>query len=337
MNGRIPVVSCLLRIFGPHPHLLKHAYTTTQLAEPHARLFPQSILWRSLLLMAPLFFALASCDKGPLHEDLVIHGNTPPPFEGVSTVQLQTYINKLHIDLLGRGPTVSELEAMTEAFKSDDFREEDLDDVLSDMQQTYEWAKSYDAHTKGRFLNGTDSFAINESILIYESSVQYYYDIGDTVLAVLVGKLLEDLIELQDAARNLWTGFVDFNEYHRRHLINPFYDEINMGSENYVLACFENLYFREPTESELDQGVLMVDGISSFLFLQDGDSKRDFAEIAVRADPYYEGLVIEAYTLLLARKPDSWEMASQVEDLKETGDYRALQRHIVKGSEYAGF
>lgn len=290
----------------------------------------------ALPLLAVLAAVILGCKLDPLHEDLLVENNTPPPFDGVSNVQLRTYVNKMYIDLLGRGPTQPELDVAMTTLADGDYEPEAREAVVAGLQEDPEWAKNYDALTKARMLNGVDSLLIQSQIQAFETTIQNKLAIGDTLLAFYLEGLQNDLVLLLTSDRELRDGTIDIGEFHRRHLINQFYDEINMGSENFVRATFENFFHRQPTEEELVQSVHMVDGQNAYVFLTDGNSKREFAEIVVRVPSYYEGLVVEAYRNLLARDPYSVEMAQAVA-LQEDGDYHRVQRTVIISEEYAGF
>jgi hypothetical protein len=81
----------------------------------------------------------------------------------------------------------------------------------------------------------------------------------------------------------------------------------------------------------------MVDGVSTQLFLVDGNSKLDFIDIVTHDTEFYEGLVIGNYRTLLARNPSSVEMDSLTQALEATSDLQDMQKQIFKSKEYAGF
>ena len=58
-----------------------------------------------------IVFLVANCKKQEItvHENLVIDGNKPPTYEGVSQTQIEVYISKLYIDLLGLQATQLEI------------------------------------------------------------------------------------------------------------------------------------------------------------------------------------------------------------------------------------
>ena len=85
-----------------------------------------------------LFFSLfySSCKKEEItdHQNLVVQGNTPPDYQGISTILVENYVNKMYIDLIGLKPkpetkdsTVAFLESNDLSF---DAREKVIEGIL---------------------------------------------------------------------------------------------------------------------------------------------------------------------------------------------------------------
>ncbi len=287
--------------------------------------------WTALIFALVFLF---SCKK-EVHEDLIIWGNTPPPYSGMSSAELQSLVNKIYIDLIGRGPTPQELTAFIDMWKTDGLTKPALESQVSAIQQTGPYFRNLDVLFWAKCLNATDSLTLESEIYLYNYLIDIALIVGDTALAYFYEPVRDDLLNLQAGASDWQNGEIGVDEYLARIIHNVIYDNVNMGSENYVLATFENLYFRKPTDYELIQGIYIVDGVSGFLFLQDGNSKRDFVYIATHSPPFSEGLVLEAYRHLLGRRPNSSEMIAGLEALGFPSDYPALQRAIITGSDYA--
>ena len=110
-----------------------------------------------------------------------------------------------------------------------------------------------------------------------------------------------------------------------------------MGSENFVISCFENFYKRYPTVGELENGVAMVDGQTSRLLLKEGKNKVDFLDILISNSEFFQGRVLDAFRSLLLRDPISQELSEVTEKFITTDDYKNVQKDIAKTDEYAGF
>ncbi|MBL0102548.1 MAG: hypothetical protein IPP51_01480 [Bacteroidetes bacterium] len=117
---------------------------------------------------------------------------------------------------------------------------------------------------------------------------------------------------------------------------NYLYDQINMGSANFVNYSFQNLINRNATISELANGITMVEGNNSILFLQTGSSKVDFLNILTNSSSYYEAQVVFAYQRYLQRTPNTLEMADGTQTFQSTGDFIQVLKSILSTNEFIG-
>ncbi len=270
--------------------------------------------------------------------DSVVDGNVAPPFNGVSTVLIENYVNKMYIDILGREPTGSELADRVSDLKAGSLSEASREAVFDDMAATGDYYDRLFEIFSSKMLNGFDSVVIDQQILEYQYIKILLDSLGDYVNANLIQFELERLYLLQDAKADLRADIITLNEFVGRILENTLYDQINMGSENFVLSAFENLFNRLPTVAELTEGVSMVDGfVPGTIFNQDGTSKGDFVDITTTVEEFYEGRITDAYLNLLLREPTDTELEVILTAFLANGDLKEVQKSIIKTEEYAGF
>lgn len=292
------------------------------------------------LLFGLLITLLASCTKNEteeIHENLVITGNIPPDPEGISTVELNNYINNLFIDLYGRAPTAEELETSGTLLKSADYSYISRAELINQLMLSYEYYKNINVLTSQKMLVDIDSVTIALEIDLYEYLIDYYELTGDSLYIFQLEYELQKLYDLISAATDLSAGNIGISEYFRRYLNNSFYDAVNMGSLNFVVSCFENLLQRNPTDDELADGISMVDGNSSQLFLADGNSKQDFLDIITTTPEFYQGQILELFNIYLKRDPTSYEMYFYTNQLMEEDHFNNAKVDLLKSYEYAGF
>ena len=296
-----------------------------------------------------IFFALiffSSCTEKETiyvnqHEDVVFEDNIAPPYDEVTKVEIQAYINKLYIDLLGREPDLSELESTTAMLKENELSESARTTVVTDLitQNDY-YSRLWEVYRRA-YLNGVSEAQIQDQVYalqLFYDDISLNTDPTSIALAGLVLLELEKMDLLVAAEEDYRNGNIAIDEFMHRIAFNAIYDEINMGAENMVLSCFENFLKRQPTEAELIAGVTMVDeNLSAQLLLQDGRDKNDFVSIVTSTPEFYQGLVFDAYQQLLVRNPTSQEMTDATEKLLEDKDYQSLQLSISITDEYAGF
>jgi hypothetical protein len=296
----------------------------------------------SILCLLPLLAVLltAGCKKTEvieIHENLVIPGNNPQPYSGVTTLQVQSYVNRLYVDLIGEQPSFEELTAKVTYLQENNLSIQSREVLINQLINSDEYYTNLFNYTSIQLINGVSQAELVEQITLYEFVIQQAIDAGETLVAQYLEYELSKLYNLVNASADLQAGTIDINQYYKRFCDNLIYDEINMGSENFVISCFENLFGRYPTIQELGQGVTKVDGSPAILLLQTGDNRNDFLEIVIHDSEFYVGRVMEQYQSLLLRNPTQIEEQQSGQLMINSGTLEALQLSITKTDEYAGF
>ncbi|HIF14114.1 MAG TPA: hypothetical protein EYQ86_01750 [Bacteroidetes bacterium] len=160
---------------------------------------------------------------------------------------------------------------------------------------------------------------------------------GDSLTTHVVLIEMERLENLMAAKNDYKNELISINEFIRRLMMNNIYDEINMGTENFVLATFENMFHRFPTENEKTASESIVDGQPDILFLQSGNTKLDFSYIVTSCDEFYQGVIIDLYKIYMLREPTTQEVLEDLEGFKQTGIISNIQLNLLTSNEYAGF
>ena len=285
-----------------------------------------TIFFLSLLIS----FTFSSCKKT---EEVAIANNTSPTDKTISELTKKNYVNKVYISVLGREPDITELNSDLALLNTDNFsvtkRNEFVLKVLN--KPGYDFRNFTVAMDET--LNGTDTSNMNEFIAIFSSllSNTSYMSQWPAIAAEL-----HKLILLHNLPAALEGDSIDIIGMHKRCVYNYFYDQINMGTANFVTATFQNFCFRYPTDNELNNCIAMVDGQNSSLFFQTGNSKQDFMDIFFNSDNYFEGQVRELFLRYLFRVPTSEEMSLYTLQYKSNHDYKALQKRILSLDEYVG-
>ncbi|MEO0898975.1 MAG: hypothetical protein AAFY71_21365 [Bacteroidota bacterium] len=286
------------------------------------------------IFIAVLLFTLFGCSQDPVDPNIIlVPDNTAPPDLTVPRVIQENYINKLYITLLGRKVTETELDAalviLDQDFTSIENRKELIQKIQSEENYYY---KQYD-FMRINILSNLDTADISTQIRIYVDLLNdpQYADFYD-----LIELEINKLVTLRDAPQEYAAKTIGRIALHKACVNNPFYDEINMGSQNFVLAMFEFFLGRNPTTAEEKSSISMVDGIESVVFGEIGQSKADFIDIFFRSNNYFEGQVFEIYRNFLFRDPNTVEMSNATKDYKLTLDYQLLMQDILSTDEYLG-
>ena len=292
---------------------------------------------RNIIYLTLLMVFIFSCKKDTVIENIIIEDNTAPPYNEVTTVQIQNYINKIYIDLLGREPLEVELTTATSNLKSNHLDDASREQLLSNLMESEEYYKRFYEIYQTSYLPGVTNEELDLTIYLFEVERDQAIQNGNNALIQLYNIELDLMYALRNVRVDYQNGEITINEFMSRITQNQFYEEINMGAENYVLSCFENFLKRTPTDAQLIASVNMVSGNPAHIFFQDGNNQNDFINIIMNTAEFYQGLSIDIYNQLLVRQPNSQEMVDAIFTFDETQDYQSVQRLVMKSDEYAGF
>lgn len=287
----------------------------------------------------------SACQKEELK---MVSGNQAPDYDGVPTVVVQNYVNRLFIDLLGREPVDVEMNAEVAALEnaglSSDARVALVNRLMTStafVQGDSSYKNAYHQRLyelfKARFLEGVsdeviDGYIGNAAQCALADSLS-----GNAQGASASNSALQRLLRLKNARIEYRDGSIGVIEVVKRMMFNDVYDEINMNTFNFINASFDNLLFRYPTNAEFEAGYAMVENNSSaLLFAQSAQDKSGYLDILVNSAEGHEGLVRLAYRSYLGREPSTYETYQLVSSFMTDHDLQRMQRTILTGDEYAG-
>lgn len=291
----------------------------------------------ALILILLLAIACKKETTEILHENVVVEGNQPPQHTAVATLTIENYITKLYIDLIGLEPDISTMNNHVQQLKDNDLSETVREQIITDLQDERAYYQQFWNRTASDMLDGVTDPEMQDQINTFLFIIQQSKANGDTLNAYYFEQEVAKLSNVLAATTDWQNGIIDIRGFYKRFALNYFYDEINMGSENFVIASFENLLGRLPTASELDNGVTMVDGFPSQVLRVDGNDKIDLVDILTNSNEFYERLVIRTYQQLLTRDPSTGELSLGAAQVQATKDLKSLQVELLKSKEYAGF
>lgn len=282
------------------------------------------------LLFITSILVIASCTK---NEDKIIPGNTPPPDNTLPTGLKANFINKSYIGLLGREPSDLEYNEALNALNSNNFNEASRSTVISNILENDEFYTRQFEIANNEMLNGLDTFEVNDviytfSLLLTQPQYEPFYE--------QIQSELDRLILYKSIPTLLSNGQLSIQGMHRICINNYFFDQLNMGSLNFVIATYQLFLLRNPTEFEKTEGVKIIDGFTGILFLQEASSKNDYLDIFLNSNDYAEGQVKQMFNRFLFRSPNTEESVYFTQLLKQNLDFKILLVNLLKSDEYAG-
>ncbi len=280
----------------------------------------------------PLLFLvlLAACKRDP---EVVIPGNQAPPDGTITDIVLESYVNRSYITLVGHQPDGAAMAASLGTLRTHNVSQADREAFLGQVMAASEYSqRTYDLG-RAAVLNAVDTSDIRDDLDFLA------FILSDTAYMAFWQEAQIQQSELQALVTipaELQSGTINVAEMHRRLVTNKIYDEINMGTQNFVISMFQNFLARYPTEAERIAGETMVDGFPSQIFLVNGRTKTNFISIFLGSNDYYEGQVRDLFRRYLYREPTTEELATLTIAFKANQDYKALQKAVMSTDEYIG-
>ncbi len=295
-----------------------------------------------------LLFAvfIAGCKKD---EQEIIVDNNAPYYDQIPSVKVRNYVNRLFIDLLGREPLDTEMDAETASLQAEKLslasREALInklmqDETLRDGDTSYTLAyhKRLYELSKIRFVEGVSDDGLRGLYNIARQDA-----LSDSLSGDLAGYELNTLranrmLQILNIPAGLMAGTTTVANVNALLIDNEVYDIINMNTFNFVNACFDDLFFRFPTQAEFQMAYNMVeDNIPGTLFGVTAQDRPGFVQLMTNSNEAKSGTIQWVYNTLLARNPSSAEMDLELQRFGQDGDFAALQKRILVTNEYANF
>ncbi len=307
-----------------------------------SKLFSWSVKYALFALL--LIVVASSCKKGELVPD-----NNAPYYDGVPTVKVQNYVNRLYIDLIGREPLDTEMINDVATLRAENLSMESRDLLITKLQTDTNYIAGDSSYFvayyqrlynlfKFRLLEGASDAEIDVYMGLSQNDIFSDSLNGDS-LGMQRAKLeVAKYQRVKAIPFELRSGVIDIRTAYARLLNNGVYDFINMNSFNFVRASFNDLFGRYPTQNEFDNSFAMVDANESRIVLgQPGQNKGDFINILVNATEFKEGLIRWAYKTFMARDATTAEVNALMQDFTTTLNFPRMQKEILKTDEYANF
>lgn len=279
----------------------------------------------------------------------IVPNNQAPWYDGVPTVLVENYVNRLFIDLLGREPIDSEMAEHVAFLRAGNLSldaraalvtrlQTDTMPVAGDSSYASVYYKRLYEQMKVRLIEGASDAEIGGEIGILRQGALVDSLNGDLVA---MRQKQAEMRKYENILRSQWDyryGIINLDSMCAWMVNNAIYDFINMNSFNFINATFDNLYFRFPTQSEFERAYVMVDAEEpASLFGQNGSNKDDYIKIVIGQREFWQGLVIWAYKTMLARDPGSAEVFQAMQQLQPSRNFHQILRNILITDEYANF
>lgn len=281
---------------------------------------------------------LAGCKP----DEVYIDGNNVPNYADIPTLRVEQYVNSVFIDMLGRAATdqergfyVSQLESAGNSIASRKNFVAQLQNANATASEFY--FKLY-TDLKGRYLNSSTDASVEEEYTTLAYIAHYDSLQGNYLISQLEWIEANKVLAVLSIPENMQNIGLAFNEACRIMMYNSIYDDLNMGTFNFVNAGFDQNFFRFPTQSEFDNVYNSIEvNTSGVFFGQTISSKQDYLDVLIHSNEFFEGGVRWMYRSYLSRDASDNEVYVLLDVMKEDQGYLEVQQVIFSSDEYAGF
>jgi hypothetical protein len=281
----------------------------------------------------PLFIIIlliSGCNKSEIE---VVPNNEAPDDLTIPAVTIENYVNRTYILTLGREPSDADFTTAVNLLTNANLDSASRRTFLNSVFNSSDYRSHVYDENRFALLSNVDTADFSNWIYLFGLPL---LDTAHTLLWPYYQYEIDRLTELRNSYSEFTSGTIDIDELQRRMCNNFLYDQINMGSANFVIATFQNLINRNPTSAEQTAGTSMVEGNNAILFLQSGNSKDDYLDIFTTSPSYFEGQVIFMYLKYLNRLPNTLEMAEGTDLYITTSDFTEVQKDILSTNEFIG-
>lgn len=280
-----------------------------------------------LLLISALVLAVVfpSCTSSVVP---VVGG---PVDSTITNVELDNYINRTYIALLNRKPSESERADAESMIDVNRYDRSIRSSYISSLQErsSSKWASWQ--FLSDRLIDGEDTASMYDARRWYKERYENAASVGDEIYW---GGLYEKANNHIEAMEGFLSGDTSYTALINRMVLLSNYEEINAGTENYVVSIYQHFFHRYPSDVELEQASAMLDLQWGILYGQNGNSKEEFLDIIFQSGEYQQGTVITLFETYINRTPSTEEIIDYTNEINDGASREDLQRRILTSSEY---
>ena len=287
-----------------------------------------------------------SCTK---QDQVKVDGNIPPDYSGVPTIIVENYVNRLYIDLLGREATNVERNLFTDSLINNDLDTNTRKNLIKTLQYSTKYREGDSSYmhawheriynlSKARFVDGADDGEFNRLVGNLSFGLKIARLEGDSVRVFQSLDAINNIRKVTLSKYRLRTGIIDYSAMCAAMLNNSIYDQINMNSFNFVNASYDDVLNRNPSGSELLEGIEIIDKNAPTKFFHSwASNKSEYCYVLTKANEFYEAQIRWMYYILLRRDAGTSEVADIYKTYRQSEQLQDVQLPICISDEYAQF
>lgn len=279
-----------------------------------------------LLLFSVCFF---SCTK----EADIIKGNQSPIDPTVSNELRENFIRKSYLYLIGRIPSVAEMDSAMMILNNDNCSVQSREAVLSSLFNTEAYRIKLYNDITASYMNNISDQSIDQYIIFLIDELNKPSNFPNYGILLKELEAMQQMDSLKSKIKLSLSGTI---EAHMICVNTIAYEDIVGKGEAWAKGLFNDFLNRQPTQSELLNLDDMLGNQTGTLFNQTGNCKNDIIQILFTSNEYLEKEVNRLMNLIVFREARSDESVLLSALLSSSGDYVSVQKLIMLSNEYLG-
>lgn len=279
-----------------------------------------------------LIFILALVFSTSCTKHVVVDVDNPPIDSTITAADRSSFVNGVYIALLGRKPLDTEFDQTLIQLEVDPYSEAVRRAIVQGLQSEESAAFVILQNSLNRYLDGTDTAGLRAE---YNYCVNQAQNAGSQSAIDYWTEKAQQFFPLLTATEDLHSATLTYVGLQKYIIDNRIYDQINMGTENFVVSAYNNYYLRYPSATEQADAITMVNGYDASLYGVSGKGKADFIDVFFDQTEFYQGIVVTQFEQYLLRQPTTYELYHHTQTVAASGgDWAALQLELLGSYEY---
>jgi hypothetical protein len=242
---------------------------------------------------------------------------------------------------LGRGATSDELDEFVEALESDNFSATSRKSFIASLQSTEGFKQQYlnkvYVDMKARYLDALNEDEIQQEANFWLSQAIQASALGDALASELFMQEYNKTMTISNMATSWEDSPIDYPACAKAMMFNSLYDDLNMGTFNFIHASFDQNFYRYPTDVEYNQLYAPIEYNGPGIFFQQNVSnKSQLLDVLITSTEFKEGLVRWFYRSYFIREPQAQELTEGIAYWTAQNDFNGFIQKILSNDEYAG-
>jgi hypothetical protein len=209
---------------------------------------------------------------------------------------------------------------------------------LGDSSYRHAYSQRLYDVSKARFLEGASDPDIGQAIGSLRFGITVARLEGDSVRVYANLDAISKYSNVLISRQRYRLQEIGYSEMVACMINNPIYDGINMNSFNYVIASFDDVLRRNPTQDEFTRAYQIIDkNEPQEIFGVWAANKNEYAQALTQTDGFFEAQIRWSYFLLVQREPLTKELNQFLQPYLQNRRIEDVQRAIAITDEYAQF